>query len=136
MKMKEEYTDEEIQAMFIDEAQAFNELVKTNAKAAAYAQLFASIDKIADPFAPEGLSEKIVAKVEQKEARKEKKIQISFVFGLSIILLVLGSVIPFLLSQFNFGPSISVEYLVLGFGLGILGLLFEWLDHHYIQHRL
>ncbi len=70
--MEKKWTDTELQELFEQNPQAFAELARTNEDARLYALLFATFTRLDTPPLPTDLSDRVLNRLEVKEAKTRK----------------------------------------------------------------
>jgi hypothetical protein len=89
--MKKNWTDTELQELFEKDPQAFAELARTNEDARLYALLFATFSRLDTPPLPADLSDRVLSRLEVKEA-KTRKWQ-AWSWGVGIALAVVAGIV-------------------------------------------
>jgi hypothetical protein len=70
--MKKNWTDQELQDLFENDPKAFDALARTNEDARLYALLFTTFPTLDTPEVPSQFSERVLARLEVKEAKAQK----------------------------------------------------------------
>lgn len=95
--MKKNWTDQELQDLFENDSKAFAALARTDEDARLYALLFATFPKISSPEVPSHFSERVLAKLDVKEAKAQKGYSLMLAAGIVLIVLA-GLALAWILS--------------------------------------
>ncbi|GHB79521.1 hypothetical protein [Persicitalea jodogahamensis] len=129
------WTDEELQDLFENDPEAFEELARTNEDARLYALLFAAFPLLDAVEVPVGFSQTVMAQLEIKEARAKKWQNLLLVVGIFLSVL-LGFFMSWILSPemaksfqafSSYLPYIAAAVLIF-FGVELLDQKVVWGD--------
>ncbi len=86
--MNQKRTDDQLQDLYENDPQAFAKLARTDDDARLYALLFATFPKLDAVEVPAGIGERVVARLEVKEAKTRKWQSILLAGGIALTVLV------------------------------------------------
>ncbi len=128
-------TDEQLQDLFENDPQAFAELARTDEDARLYGMLYASLPRLDAVVVPADLSERVLARLEIKEAKTKQWHTYLMVAGIALTI-VCGLVASWVLSPEMVKSFAKIRHYLpwsAAAALAFFGL--EWLDQKIIWNK-